>query len=147
MNRFFAVPLTALCCCVMFTDSRSLAADTPESDGVWKVAEAVLMGEPLPEQIAKAITLTVKGEEYAVTINDAKEQDKGTVTIDAKASPKRMTIKSTFGPNNGKTLLAIYEMKDKDTMRVCYDITGKEFPKEFKSEKGENTYYVEYRRK
>ena len=146
MNRFFAVPLTAVCCCVVLSTSTLVAEDAPVTDGVWKPAEAILMGDPLPEQITKAITLTVKGDAYTVTINGTKEQDKGTVEVDAKASPKRMTIKSTFGPNKGKTLLAIYEMKDKDTMRVCYDMTGKTFPTEFKSAKGEATYYVEYRR-
>jgi uncharacterized protein (TIGR03067 family) len=57
-----------------------------------------------------------------------------------------MTIKSTEGPNRGKTFLAIYEMKDAGSMRVCYDMSGTEFPKEFKAPKGTQLYLAGYRR-
>ena len=42
--------------------------------------------------------------------------DRGTCTLDTSASPKRMTIRGTEGPNRGKTILAIYEMKDASEM-------------------------------
>ena len=57
-----------------------------------------------------------------------------------------MTIKSEEGPNKGKTFLAIYEMKDEVSMRVCYDPSGKEFPTEFKPPTGSKRYLVGYRR-
>ena len=57
-----------------------------------------------------------------------------------------MTITSTNGPNRGKTLLAIYEMKDERSLRVCYDLSGAEYPKEFKAPKGTQHYLVGYRR-
>ena len=58
----------------------------------------------------------------------------------------RMTIKSEEGPNKGKTFLAIYEMKDEVSMRVCYDLSGKEFPTEFKATPGTKLYLAGYRR-
>jgi hypothetical protein len=57
-----------------------------------------------------------------------------------------MTIKSTAGPNKGKTFLAIYEIKNADAMRVCYDLSGRAFPKEFKAPKDSELYLVGYRR-
>ncbi len=57
-----------------------------------------------------------------------------------------MTIIGTDGPNQGKTFFAIYEMKDAVSMRVCYDLSGTEFPKEFKAPKGSQHYLVGYRR-
>ena len=57
-----------------------------------------------------------------------------------------MTIKSTGGPNKGKTLLAIYEMKDADSLQICYDLSGRNFPKEFKAPKGTQLHLVDYRR-
>jgi uncharacterized protein (TIGR03067 family) len=58
-----------------------------------------------------------------------------------------MTIKSTEGPNKGQTFLAIYEMKDAGSLRVCYDLSGTDFPKEFKAPKGTRLYLVGYRRR
>jgi len=72
--------------------------------------------------------------------------DKGACTIDRSTTPKRMTITSTDGPNKGKTFLAIFEHKDAVSMRVCYDLSGKEFPKEFAAPKGTQLYLVGYRR-
>ena len=115
-------------------------------DGTWKPIAAVLGGVRLPEDAVKAITLKVADGNYLVNIEGEKEPDIGTVTIDTTTSPKRMTIKSTSGPNRGKTFLAIYEMKDEVSMRVCYDLSGTDFPTEFKAPKGTPMYLVGYRR-
>jgi len=114
-------------------------------DGVWKPIAAVLGGVPLPEGAVKAITLKVTDGRYEVTI-EGEGPDKGTCTLDTTTTPKRMTIIGTDGPNQGKTILAIYEMKDAVSMRVCYDLSGTEFPKEFKAPKGSQLYLVGYRR-
>ena len=57
-----------------------------------------------------------------------------------------MTIKSTDGPNRGKTFLAIYAMKDANSMRICYDLSGTDFPTEFKAPKETQLFLVGYRR-
>jgi uncharacterized protein (TIGR03067 family) len=56
-----------------------------------------------------------------------------------------MDIEGTKGPNKGKTILAIYELKD-DTLRICYDLSGKKHPKEFKTKEGTQLFLVEYKR-
>ena len=122
------------------------AADESAHDGVWKPIAAVLGGMRLPKAALNAITLKVNGKNYVVTAEGEDHADKGTFSLDTSAIPKRMTIKSTDGPNKGKTILAIYEMKDAVSMRVCYDLSGKEFPQEFKAKKGTQLYLVGYRR-
>ncbi len=57
-----------------------------------------------------------------------------------------MTIKSESGPSKGKTILAVFEHKHKDAMRVCYDLSGKQFPKVWRTRKGSPLYAVGYRR-
>jgi len=37
-------------------------------------------------------------------------------------------------------------MKDNRSLRVCYDLSGTAFPKEFKAPKGTRLYLVGYRR-
>lgn len=63
-----------------------------------------------------------------------------------KDSATRMTITSPNGPNRGKTFLAIYELKDERSLRVCYDFSGAELPKEFDAPKGTQLQLVGYRR-
>lgn len=120
--------------------------ETRKFEGVWKPQSAVLGGTTLPTSAVNAITLTISSAEYEVHIDGEKKSDKGAFSFDADARPKRMTIKSTSGPNRGKTFLAIYEMQDAETMRVCYDLAGKEFPKDFTAPKGTQFYLVDYRR-
>jgi len=120
--------------------------DRRPHEGVWKPIAAVLGGMRLPKPALDAITLKITGDHYEVSVEGEKEADKGTCTLDPSANPKRMTITSTSGPNRGKTFLAIYEMKDEGSLRVCYDLSGAEFPKEFKAPKGTQLYLVGYRR-
>ena len=126
--------------------SVGLGEDAYPRDGVWKPIAAVLGGVRLPEEAVKAITLKISGDKYDVTIEGENHSDKGTCTVDTTTMPHRMTIKSEEGANKGKTFLAIYEMKDEVSMRVCYDLSGAAFPKEFKAPKGTQLYLVGYQR-
>jgi uncharacterized protein (TIGR03067 family) len=74
-----------------------------------------------------------------------KNVDRGTVKLNPKASPKELDITGTAGPNKGKTILAIYE-RDGDTLRACYDLSGKGRPTEFKTRKGTQLFLVTYKR-
>src|SRR5262245_12365975 len=97
----------------------ALAGEKKDEDaiqGTWVAAEAELGGKKL--STAQPIKLVIKDGKYDVTI------DHGTVKIDASAKPKSMDITGTDGPNKGKTFMAIYEL-DSDTMRICYDLSGK----------------------
>ena len=83
-------------------------------------------------------------DKYAITVGES-PFDKGTIRIDPAAKPKTMDILGTDGPNQGKTFLAIYELNG-DTLRVCYDLTGKVRPTEFKTRKGEALFLATYNR-
>ena len=78
----------------------------------------------------KALSLVIKGDTYTVMVGDV--VDKGTTKRDASKTPKTIDIVGTEGPNKGKTILGIYELNG-DTLRVCYDLSGKGRPAEFKT--------------
>ena len=59
---------------------------------------------------------------------------------------KKLGIIFTERSNKGKTLLTIYETKDADSLKIYYDLSGKNFPKEFKVPKGTPLHLVDYRR-
>ena len=150
MKPLISLAAIALLSCMLLADDKpptaaAAAEQAKAHQGVWKPTAAVLGGVPMAEPVLKAITLKITGDNYEVTI-EGEAPDKGTCTLDASTTPKRMTIKGTDGPNKGKTFLAIYEVKDADSLRVCYDLSGTEFPKEFKAPKGTALYLVGYRR-
>lgn len=118
-------------------------ADGKAAQGTWVPESAELAGQEFPAEIRKSITLVIDGDKYKVTVG--KLVDEGTATRDSSKNPRTMTITGTNGPNKGKTFLAIYELKE-DTMKICYDLSGKEYPKEFKTKPDTQLYLVTYKR-
>jgi uncharacterized protein (TIGR03067 family) len=123
--------------------SRSvLAKDADESiQGTWLASAAELGGQKYPDEIVKTIQLVVKGDTYLVTVGAG--PDRGTLKVDVSAKPKAMDITGTEGPNKGKTIPAIYETNG-NTLRICYDLSGKNRPLGFKTETGTQLFLVTY---
>jgi uncharacterized protein (TIGR03067 family) len=142
MNRFAGLVLMGWIFAVA-----GLCQDVPEEqkalDGTWLPTTAEMSGKPLDEATRKSMKLVLEGEKYTVTLN--KVADKGTIKIDPMAKPKSMDILGTEGPNKGRTLLAIYEVKG-DTLRICYDLSGKKRPTEFTTQTGDKNFLVKYER-
>ncbi len=136
---------TLLTCLSLFCLSMLVLADDPKPnlDGSWELTKGVMAGNDLPEELLKSIKLTIKGNEYEVTIGDQKI--KGTSSSDDSTTPKRMKLKDKDGPNADKTVYAIYELS-KDEMKVCYAMEGTEYPKEFKSPADSKLFYAVYKR-
>jgi uncharacterized protein (TIGR03067 family) len=139
MNRvahLFAVILTVAL-------APSARADTVADDwkalaGTWKVEKATLGGQDMSESLKTLVLIIEEGKYKLVT-------DSGTIAIEPDKKPKVMTIKGTDGPNKGKTFPAIYEI-DKDTLTICYDLSGKEPPTAFESKAGTKLFLVSYKR-
>jgi uncharacterized protein (TIGR03067 family) len=119
------------------------AKDGDAIQGTWLPSAAEFAGEKFPDEIRKTIKLVIKDDNYTVTVGT--KVDKGTVKLNASAKPKTLDITGTDGPNKGKTILAIYEL-DGDTLRVCYDLSGKSHPTEFKTKAGTQLFLVTYKR-
>ncbi len=126
----------------------SLAASGADKDadtieGTWLPSVAEVAGKPFPDEIRKIMKLEVKDDKYTVTVG--KGVDKGTVKCNTKAKPRELDITGTDGPNKGRKILAIYE-RDGDTLQICYDLSGKGRPTEFKSREGTQLFLVTYKR-
>jgi len=119
------------------------AEDKPKMDGTWQLTKGVLAGTDFPEEIIKSIKLSIKGNEYEVTVQG--QTIKGSATLDESTTPKRMKVNDKTGPNAEKTIHAIYEVT-KDELKVCYNMDGTEYPKEFKSPEGSQWFYAVYKR-
>jgi uncharacterized protein (TIGR03067 family) len=124
----------------------SMAADSPDVrsiEGNWTPDKAELAGQPMPEAVLKTISLKLRDGSYEVSV--AGHPDNGTYRLDSDAKPKSITITGTEGPNKGKTFPSIYKLQG-DTLLICYDLSGKQRPTEFKTLPGTKLYLVTYKR-
>jgi uncharacterized protein (TIGR03067 family) len=146
MQRLFGWSVL-VCVCVAPLPARGGDAnakdDGKKMQGTWKPATAELAGKPFPDEILKTMKLVVSDGKYTVTVGE--QTDEGTVKLDPAQEPRALDIVGTKGPNQGKTILAIYELTD-TTLRVCYDLSGKARPKEFKTKADTQLFLVEYKR-
>jgi uncharacterized protein (TIGR03067 family) len=123
-------------------DDKAADKEAKMLDGTWQLVEGEVGGNKFPPEVAKGIKLTLSPGKYVVT---AESKDEGTVKHIPDASPRAFEITGTAGPNKGKTFPAIYELKG-DTLIVCYDLSGKARPTEFKSKPGTKLFLATYKK-
>jgi uncharacterized protein (TIGR03067 family) len=138
LKPFAAFALVVACSSAAWSDEAKLDA----LEGVWLPSSAELGGKAFPDEVRKSIRLEVKGDQYTVTVGT--QPDRGTCKLIPSAKPKALDITGNEGPNKGKTILAIYE-RNGDTLRVCYDLSGKSRPAEFKTTDGTLLFLVDYK--
>jgi uncharacterized protein (TIGR03067 family) len=107
------------------------ADDQKLLQGTWKPKEAVLGDNKIDPLLLEKASLVIEGDKYTVSVAD--KEEKGSLTIDAKKTPKTMDIFPTSGDNNGKTLLAIYELAG-DKLTVCYSLSEGVRPEDFEAD-------------
>jgi uncharacterized protein (TIGR03067 family) len=108
-------------------------------DGTWLPLDAELGGAPLPDDLIAAITLIIRAETYQV------QSDHGRLVLDRERRPATMDLMGQEGPNQGRTIRAIYELTG-DVLRICYELGSPERPQAFESEPGTLQFLVTYRR-
>jgi uncharacterized protein (TIGR03067 family) len=124
-------------------DDPSPKKETKMTTGDWQLIDGELGGKKFPSEVVKGIKLTLTADnKYVVT---AESKDEGTVKYIPNTSPAAMEITGTAGPNKGKTFPAIYELQG-DSLKVCYDLSGKARPTEFKSPPGTLLFLATYKR-
>jgi uncharacterized protein (TIGR03067 family) len=110
-------------------------------NGVWVPVSAVMGGKSMTTEECKSIHAVFHDGKYSVTVGG--KLDKGTYTVDGSKDPKQLTIVGTEGPNKGKTIPAIFDL-EKDTLTVCYDMSGKAAPEKFESKADSSSFLVTY---
>ena len=148
MKTILSVCLVLASAMTSLAAEKSVASKTPDDQqvmqGDWVPVKAELAGQAMPDAVLKTISLKLTKSEYEVLV--AGKPDKGTYSIEPTAKPKGLKITGVKGPNAGKSFPAIYELTA-DTLRVCYDLSGKKRPTEFATKPGTKLYLVTYKRK
>jgi uncharacterized protein (TIGR03067 family) len=113
----------------------------PKSTGLtgkWSPVTAFLGGKPFP-------LVTLQGP-LRVT-NDRFEfgRDKGLYRVLATSRPAQLDIRGIEGPNAGREVAAIYELKG-DELVVCYQLGAGGRPTDFTSPSGSKILLMHYKR-
>ena len=115
-------------------------------NGTWIIVSSEMYGQKLPAEVFAGFELILNDASY--TLLNKGKADVGKCRIDPSKNPKELDITGVEGPNKGKTMLCIYELKA-DTLTVCYDMAGKKRPTEFKTPptKDNRVFLAVYKRK
>lgn len=143
MSRSLCVSLVLALSLSCLSCGDDVVNDFEAMNGAWLPSSAELGGQRLPDEVLKTIKLVVSDGKYSVTAGA--EPDQGAVKLDPSTNPKSLDVIGAEGPNQGKTFLAIYDITG-DTLKICYDLSGKSRPTEFKSAKGTQLFLVTYNR-
>jgi len=122
-------------------DTKEVPKDAPkdakELEGTYKIALAERDGKPAEKATTDAVTVTIKGDEFALVTGPAdKPTDQKVSKIKATPDAKLSTIDFTpqDGTERGKLFPGIYKL-EKGELTVAMSEKG-ERPKEFKSGDG-----------
>src|ERR1051326_2194115 len=98
--------------------------------GTWDIVSLEIAGQKMP---AGAARIVLQGDRF--TASGMGAEYAGTFAVDEKKTPKTFDMTFLSGPEKGNKNLGIYEL-EKDTWRLCLDMTGKARPQEFASKPG-----------
>jgi uncharacterized protein (TIGR03067 family) len=94
--------------------------------GTWKFLSHEMNGQPTPREEVEKLKISFSGDKFSVT-EDGKVLQAGTNKLDPTKKPAHIDATVTDGQGKGVTMLGVYELKG-DTLRVCFDPTGKQRP-------------------
>jgi uncharacterized protein (TIGR03067 family) len=98
-------------------------------EGAWVPVAANVAGRELVVNDLRVKYLVLDAGGYSIVDRTNQIVDSGEYLVDDDASPQTMDIVGREGPNAGRTMLAIYQL-DADRLTVCYDLDGKERPRD-----------------
>jgi uncharacterized protein (TIGR03067 family) len=109
-------------------DSPAVKNDLAKFQGTWVVVSQDREEKPVPKQAGEVTRSIIDGNRYTTKVGE-KVVEEGTFKIDPTTNPKAVDFTIKSGPDEGKTLRGIYELRE-DTLRAC---VGDERPATFSS--------------
>ena len=103
-----------------------------ELEGDWEAASFIHEGKDEPQAPGK-ILLMIHGDALTLKVGD--DVRKATITVDATTSPRAIDLAYESGPDKGKTIRGVYEVKG-DELRICHGDAAKDRPTEIASREG-----------
>jgi uncharacterized protein (TIGR03067 family) len=145
MGQFLRLGWLVLLGCLL-AGCRSLSTSDSADDikkwqGTWKLVSSTYDGQP---QMAD-MEWVVEGDHYNIRLNGQLHEDPNTFKLDA--GRKRIDVfhhETPAGTYGGK-VKGIYQISD-DSLTVCYDLTGQQYPESFETKPGSRQVLYQFRR-
>ncbi len=125
---------------------RKATSSTPHAlEGAWVPIAASVARTSLAVEELRVRYLILSGEAYRIVDRSNRVVDGGRYRIDEDRSPHAMDIMGDTGPNAGRTMLAVYELRG-DELTVCYDLERPERPANLNPKRDQPLLRITYAR-
>ena len=116
-------------------------ADAKKMQGTWKLTAATFNGESAFDEAH----LTIDGAKYIMTHGGADETSTFTLGIGGADTIRVFHHENPLAAQGfyGGTLTGIYELSG-NRLRICFDLTGRQYPKTFDASKGSRRGIFEF---
>ncbi len=105
-----------------------MSTDAPQGlEGAWAPIAASVSGQELLVAELRVKYLVLDGHDYNIVDRSNQVVDRGEYLVNGSAKPWTIDIVGRDGPNAGRSMLAIFELKD-DQLTVCYSLDGNNRP-------------------
>jgi uncharacterized protein (TIGR03067 family) len=96
-------------------------------EGAWVPVAANVSGKELLVAELRVKYLVLDGRDYSIVDRSNQIVERGEYLVNDSATPRTIDIVGRDGPNAGRSMLAIFELKG-DQLTVCYDLDGQRRP-------------------
>jgi len=96
-------------------------------DGAWVPIAASVAGSRMAADELRVRYLLLEAGGYRIIDRSNHVVDGGRYLVNEELTPATLDIVGRSGPHAGRTMRAIYELRD-DELTVCYDLEGGERP-------------------
>jgi uncharacterized protein (TIGR03067 family) len=118
--------------------SDAVAEELEKIQGTWRQVAHEREGVVSPpDELGREPRVTFVGNTFAVRLGDGTIAIKGTFELDPSRTPKAVDWTDTFGPDAGKTFLAIYTL-EADRLVFCAADEGLARPTVFRTGLGQD---------
>jgi uncharacterized protein (TIGR03067 family) len=121
------------------------AAVLKKIEGTWRFVAHEANGQKSPPEELAQLKITFSGDKFTVT-QQGKVVQAGTHKLDPSKKPAQIDAMITEGQGKGGTMLGVYEL-DGNTIRVCFDPTGKERPTSVTGKRDQMSAVIEREKK
>jgi uncharacterized protein (TIGR03067 family) len=111
--------------------------DTKKMQGSWKLTGATLNGQRMVAETLTDTRLTVDGDKYIMTHHGIDESSTFTLGVGGPHTIRVFHHENPLASQGfyGGTFTGIYELSA-DRLRICFDMTGRQYPKGFDASHG-----------
>jgi uncharacterized protein (TIGR03067 family) len=114
-------------------------------EGAWVPVAASVSGKELLVAELRVKFLVLEGHDYNIIDRSNQVVDRGEYLVNDSAKPWTIDIVGRDGPNAGRSMLALFDLKD-DRLTVCYNLDGTNRPAHMEAQEDQLLLSITYQR-